>query len=57
MTQWLKVTLIVIGWNYMKNNMYSIYDSYGKLVKSGFPTWKAAFQYKICMQRYDWTIK
>ena len=35
----------------------SIYDKYGKLVKSGFPNYKAAFTYLICMQRYDWTIK
>lgn len=37
--------------------MFSVYDSLGKLVRSGFPTWKSAFQYKICKQRYDWTIK
>ena len=37
--------------------MYTVYDRYGKPVKSGFSSWKAAFQFKICMQRYDWTIK
>ena len=37
--------------------MFSVYDSLGKLVKSGFPTWKAAYQYIIIMQRYDWSIK
>ena len=37
--------------------MYSIYDSYGKLVKSGFPTWKAAYTFIISRQRYDWAIK
>ena len=36
---------------------YSIYDRYGSLVKSGFHTWKSAFQFKICMQRYDWEIQ
>lgn len=37
--------------------MYSIYDSYGNLVKSGFPTWKSAYTYIISRQRYDWAIK
>lgn len=37
--------------------MFAVYDNYGELVKSGFPNWKAAFQFKICMQRYDWVIR
>ena len=37
--------------------MYTVYDRYGKPVKSGFSSWKVAFQFKICMQRYDWIIK
>lgn len=40
----------------MKTN-YSVYDSYGNLVKSGFPNWKSAYTYIISRQRYDWTIK
>lgn len=37
--------------------MYSVYDSVGKLVKSGFPTYKAAYGFIISRQRYDWIIK
>lgn len=37
--------------------MYSIYDSVGKLVKSDFPTYKAAYSFIISRQRYDWIIK
>lgn len=36
---------------------YTVYDSYGKLVKSGFPTYKAAYTFIIMCGRYDWTIK
>lgn len=36
---------------------YTVYDSYGNLVKSGFPTWKSAYTFIISMNRYDWTIK
>lgn len=36
--------------------MYKVYDSCGYLLRS-FPTWKAAFTFKIMCQRYDWTIK
>ena len=35
---------------------YKIYDKYGKFIKS-FPTYKQAYTYIICMQRYDWSIK
>lgn len=37
--------------------MYNVYDSVGKLVKSGFPTYKAAYSFIISRQRYDWIIK
>lgn len=37
--------------------MYSVYDSVGNLVKSGFPTYKAAYSFIISRQRYDWIIK
>lgn len=37
--------------------MYCIYDSVGKLVKSGFSTYKAAYNFIISRQRYDWIIK
>lgn len=37
--------------------MYSVYDSLGNLIKSGFPTWKSAYTYIISRQRYDWVIK
>ena len=36
--------------------MYKVFDSCGKLVKSGFPSWQSAFQFKIVRQRYDWKI-
>ena len=54
----VKVMLGLIGWNQvvMKTN-YSVYDSYGNLVKSGFPNWKSAYTYIISRQRYDWIIK
>ena len=34
--------------------MYSIYDSYGNLVKSGFPNWKSAYTYIISRQRKEY---
>lgn len=37
--------------------MYAVYDTCDKLVKAGFRDWKSAFQFKIIMSRYDWTIK
>lgn len=34
---------------------YIILDSYGKFLGS-FPTWKAAYEFKIINNRYDWKI-
>lgn len=36
---------------------YSVYDSYGQLVRGGFPTWEAAHTFKIMCNRLDWRIK
>lgn len=36
---------------------YSVYDSYGQLVRGGFSTWKAAYTFKIVMNRLDWKVK
>lgn len=36
---------------------YSVYDSYGHLVRGNFITWKAAYTFKIMCNRLDWTIK
>lgn len=37
--------------------MYTVYDRYGKPVKSGFSSWKSAYTFIIMCCRYDWTIK
>lgn len=36
---------------------YSIYDSYGYLIRGNFNSYKAAYTFKIVMNRLDWTIK
>lgn len=36
--------------------MYRIYDSYGCLVRK-FPTYQAAFNYRIIFGNTGWTIK
>ncbi len=36
--------------------MYTVYDTQGKKIKS-FTSYKAAFTFKIAMQRYDWRIE
>lgn len=35
---------------------YCVYDSYNHIVRGGFPTWKAAYIFKITMNRLDWKI-
>lgn len=36
---------------------YNIYDSYGHTVRGGFKSYKEAHNFKIIMNRLDWTIK
>ena len=36
---------------------YSIYDSYGYLIRGNFNSYRAAYIFKIVMNRLDWTIK
>lgn len=36
---------------------YSIYDSYGYLIRGNFNSYRAAYTFKIVMNRLDWTIK
>ena len=36
---------------------YTIYDSYGHIVRGNFTSYKAAYTFKIVMNRLDWTIK
>lgn len=39
-----------------RRKMYKVYDTCGQFL-AAFPTLKAAMEYRICMGRYDWTIK
>ena len=36
--------------------MYKVYDTCGQFL-AAFPNYRAAMEYRICMGRYDWTIK
>lgn len=36
---------------------YIVYDSYGYIVRGNFSSYKAAYTFKIAMNRLDWTIK
>ena len=36
---------------------YTVYDSCGYIVRGNFPSYKAAYTFKIIMNRLDWTIK
>lgn len=40
-----------------KKKKYSIYDSYGYLIRGNFNSYRAAYTFKIVMNRLDWTIK
>ena len=37
--------------------MYSVYDSYGHLVRGGFSSYRDALQYKEIFGNPSWTIK
>ena len=39
-----------------RRKMYKVYDTQGQFL-AAFPNYRAAMEYKICMGRYDWTIK
>ena len=41
--------------SYRPANMYVVYDSSGKYLRS-FKTYKDAYSFIISMQRYDWVI-
>lgn len=36
---------------------YTVYDSYGYIVRGNFPSYKAAYTFKVVMNRLDWKIK
>lgn len=40
----------------IKLKKYSVYDSYGYLVRGNFSSYKDAYTFKIVMNRLDWTI-
>lgn len=35
---------------------YCVYDSYNHIVRGGFDSYKAAYTFKIVMNRLDWKI-
>ena len=37
--------------------MYKVYDSYGKLVRGNFPTYREALQYKEVYGNPSWFIR
>ena len=39
-----------------RRKMYKVYDTQGQFL-AAFPNYRAAMEYRICMGRYDWTIK
>lgn len=46
-----------IKWGIDMKRKYSIYDSYGYLIRGNFNSYRAAYTFKIVMNRLDWTIK
>lgn len=43
--------------NPLTTSMYRVYDSYGNLVRAGFPTFKSAIEFKYTFGNSKWYIR